>query len=240
MINVNKIIQNIIFYIKYDYSNKIFKQKINHIVVNEYKFIYFTIPKIACSSIKVVIANLLHKDLDDIHSIKKFNFVNKENLENKRFDEYFKFGFVRNPWDRVVSCYLNKIRNSSEGDVSHRGGKIFSIYGWFKPNITFKEFVFAIYSTPDEYSEVHFKSQYDFLYNKEGKLLVDFVGKFEELDKDFDYVCKKINIEPVKLTHRNSTSRNHYSTYYDSRTKKMISERYKKDIKFFGYTFENI
>lgn len=242
---INNFLQRIVFLTKYYFYSKLFrkkffKQQINHIVVYKYKFIYLSIPKVACSSLKAVFANLLNKNEGDVHDLNKFNFVEIENINDKRFEKYFKFAFVRNPWDRVVSLYLNKISNPLGGkSISHRGEELFYKYRWWKKSMSFKDFVIAISKTPDIYSELHFKSQHNFIYDKKGNLLADFIGRFENLDKDFDHVCRKINIPKVNIPHDNSTTRNHYSTYYNKETKKLIAERYKKDIRLFGYVFED-
>lgn len=79
-----------------DYE-KLYGRGINDVrqgmVFEKYKAIYFPIPKVACSSIKVFLTDFAEFSLDDLD----------------KFKNYFKFAFVRNPWDRLVSCYINKV-----------------------------------------------------------------------------------------------------------------------------------
>lgn len=118
----------------------------------------------------------------------------------------------------------------------------------------------------DEYC--HIIPQYDFLYDKNGKRLVDFVGKFETLQKDFNEVCRLLNIPARELPHCNQSQslfhlrynaglvellkrirsklswrqkQNtfvHYTQYYDNETKKCVAELYKNDIEAFQYEFD--
>jgi hypothetical protein len=101
--------------------------------------------------------------------------------------------------------------------------------------------------------------QYDLLHDPEGRLMVDFVGRFETLQQDFDKVCQWLGFEDSKLPHRNPSnkkSRNlkrkvrnalffngedrkkHWTEFYDQRTLDAVSRLYEKDIEAFGYRFE--
>ena len=104
----------------------------------------------------------------------------------------------------------------------------------------FKEFVKAIYSIPDKYADDHFKSQYLFITNKQGKLVCDFIGRIENFKQDFKKICEKIDINaPKKYPHkRKSKRKKDYREYYDEETKKLVEERYKEDLKYFGYKFQ--
>jgi hypothetical protein len=105
--------------------------------------------------------------------------------------------------------------------------------------LDFKSFLFKHLPRPnagDKYR--HIISQYDFLYDNKGKQLVDFIGRFESLQKDFNFVCGQLNILNSALPHRNkSRNRKHYSEYYDLESREFVANLYQKDIKLFNYTF---
>lgn len=95
-------------------------------------------------------------------------------------------------------------------------------------------FVEAVRETPDSEANMHFRSQHKVLYAK-GKPLVDFVGRFETLDRDFAHVAERTRVN-LTLPHILRSGSRNYRTYYDERLKKMVAERYRRDARLFGYT----
>ncbi len=147
-------------------------------------------------------------------------------LNPSEFNSLFKFSFVRNPWDRLVSKY-----------------EFWKTTQMARRNVDFKSFLFKHFPTPDMGDRYrHIIPQYQFLYDENGKLLVDFVGQFERLQTDFDTICKNLSIigHSTMLPHRNrAVNRRHYVEYYDEESFEFSRTFYKQDIEIFNYTFEN-
>lgn len=180
------------------------------------------------------------------------------------WDEYFKFGFVRNPWDHRVSNYLYlksrwvdnyKLKYEQAIDPFHV--YLHQNYKWwfdeyhpwgkflqFAKKVTSKQFSEAITLYPlnthdTEQSLNSTSSSLDicpFLFEK-NKQIVDFVGKFENLQNDFNHICDKLNIPTVTLPERNTTNHTHYSDYYTEHTKQIIYNIESKLINKFDYEF---
>jgi hypothetical protein len=78
--------------------------------------------------------------------------------------------------------------------------------------------------------------QKDFVTDSEGTMIVDFVGRYENLSKDFLQVCNVLNIN-ASLPHINKSSHRNYRSYYSAETRSLVEENFSADIELFGYTF---
>ena len=151
------------------------------------------------------------------------------------FDSYFKFAFVRNPWDRLVSAF----HFLKKGGIAARD-KV-----WASANLvefdTFDDFVKRWLTSDNVLTWEHFKPQYRYICDPHGKLQVDYVGRFEQIEVDFDYICEQIGIN-VELPHHNETGKEkkHYRSYYTEETKQIVAEVYQKDIEMFNYQFDGL
>ena len=155
----------------------------------------------------------------------------------RRFDKYWSFAFVRNPWDRLVSCYTEKIRPDGDPENFINGvSRVLTSFGVFEAGMSFEQFAREVAQIPDEEAEPHFLSQHKFIVNRAGDLIVDFLGRFETIDKDFDVVRQRIRA-PVELPHLLRSQHGHYRDYYSPDLAHIIGERYSEDIARFGYTF---
>jgi chondroitin 4-sulfotransferase 11 len=211
------------------------------IVSPRHRFIYFYIPKVASSSLK----RNLSKNLFQMDTGKRVHFMFfDEVIDVKRGDyqHFFKFAFVRNPWDRVVSCYADKILHADVTDYMYQNG-VFRRYAreyknMFHMGMPFEAFVKAICQIPDPQADRHFKSQHYFISDIDGRVLVDFIGKFETLSADYAYIARKCGLADFTLPHENSSRREKdYRRLYTPETRRLIAERYREDIGRFGYRF---
>ena len=144
----------------------------------------------------------------------------RREIGRRQFETYFKFGFVRNPWDRVVSLYE---RNEAVQ---------------MRQVMTFEEFVrwiqysssTCVHSSPHRY-------QLDWFVDANGKMLADFIGRFERLEEDWAVVAKKIGVSEVLPHARANPRARHYTEYYTPETQSIIEEKFKVDIETFNYRF---
>ncbi len=144
---------------------------------------------------------------------------NKLTVTNQQYNSYFKFTFVRNPWARAWSWYKNVMR-----DELHL--KSHGISG----DMPFDEFLRRFSG------KGHLKPQTFWLKDFEGKLPLDFIGRFENLHEDFQKACEAMQIPYIELPHQIKGSSEDYRENYDEDSLKIIGEVYKEEIKLFGYT----
>lgn len=140
------------------------------------------------------------------------------------WNEYYKFSFVRNPWSLMPSWYrFRRVKENQGMDF-----KSFLLYYDFSSKTAAGEKSWL----PDTLSQFE-------LLIENGQPLVDFVGKFENLQENFNTVCDKIKVPHQKLLHVHKTNKKskHYTEYYNEETKQIVAEKYAKDIEYFGYEF---
>lgn len=149
------------------------------------------------------------------------------------WDRYFKFAFVRNPYDYVVSLYSWLKINTSHDMHSYIN------------SITFHDFVKTLENPELEPEEFHHGSALlyrrplsEFIEDDEGNVIVDFVGRFETLERDYGRICERLFIPQIKLPRANASPRpQDYREFYDESSKRIIQELFKKDLESFGYEF---
>ena len=241
-------------------------------ISHHHKCIFVHIPKNAGQSIENVFLNLLDLDWETraplllryndrpelgpprLAHLRAHEYIFYKYLSQELFNEYFKFTFVRNPWSRMVSIYKYLMFN-------HK-------YLKFNRRCDFKSFLANAFKNKIWRNEYWFvRPQSDFVYAEDGRMLVDFIGKFENLQDDFNYVCQKIDLPSTEVPHVNKSNVqprlslhpkklikyfnhriNHinvkripafkkYQDYYDNESIEIVAELYKKDIELFGYKF---
>jgi hypothetical protein len=146
----------------------------------------------------------------------------------KQWDRCFTFAFVRNPWAKVASHFNYRVATNQTG----LGEKPIPFPTWVKRAYGDRD--------PDYYDNPKmFMPQTAWICDVEGRELVDFVGRFENLERDFLEVCRRINRENVTLPHlKRSSGRTHYSHLYDEEARQVVEKRFAEDIRRFSYGYE--
>jgi hypothetical protein len=152
----------------------------------------------------------------------------QKELPPEIFERYYKFAFVRNPWDWQVSMYhfiLSEPNHSRQQLVKSLG--------------SFERYLEWVIATSHPFPKGATKLQREAITDCAGNLLVDFVGRYETLAQDFYHVCRTLNIT-TQLPHVNKSAHCDYRDYYTERTRQMVAEHFAGDIDLFGYSFEGI
>ncbi|MCB9741380.1 MAG: sulfotransferase family 2 domain-containing protein [Alphaproteobacteria bacterium] len=142
------------------------------------------------------------------------------------FEPYFKFGFVRNPWDWHVSMYHFILARS---DHPRRA--------LVQAMPSFEAYLEWVRETPRPFTRGATKQQVEMLTDEDGALLVDFVGRYERLAEDFNAVCGRLGVQ-ARLPHRNRSPHKPYRALYSPRARALVEEISAEDIALFGYRFE--
>ena len=135
------------------------------------------------------------------------------------FADFFKFAFVRNPFDRFVSYCAFRTRD--DGSFAR------------DPKAVMRHF--AITAPPLQH--LLFAPQHLFISGADGKLLTDYVGRVEQMQESYDEIARRIGIPTATLAKMNRTERRDYREYYDPELIDGVAKLYARDLELFGYEF---
>ena len=189
-----------------------------NLTISETKnFIWFRVAKVGTRTIMHLLVDA-GVELSAEHSNDCYYPVNL-------YKDYFKFGFVRNPWDRIVSCWLDKIVSKNAFRFSQEQHEELQ---------TFEKFVDYVRDNVDlEYGNRHMRLQSRLIDLNQ----VDYLGRFESFSADLQEVMRILDIEGEIKTRNASQREKDYRTYYSDRVKEKVAELYKRDIQLFNYEF---
>lgn len=195
-------------------------------ISHKYKCIFIHIPRCAGTSIEVAINGEPNNHF--AHKFKHLTSSYAKILYKDYWRDYFKFSFVRNPWDRMVSMCKFPFYG-----CEIQGGKL-NINGYLK-----KWPVIEIDPRTDchiDHNEIIHKNS---IYKNLLSCDLDFVGKFENLEENFAFIKTIIDLDAKELPYHPNQSKNkkHYTEYYDDETREIVAQKYAQDIEYFGYKF---
>ncbi len=212
------------------------------------KYIYVETPKAGCSTVK---HTLIRAELED----PEFSYAEPRLMHERPLsplltplqlgdfsryfasDGFFKFCFVRNPYERLLSGYLDKITRPTE-QRTWLAQKI-GLRNEIDHEMTFAEFVSVICGQHPREMDNHWRPQYYQTF--QGKMKYSFVGRAETLLDDFRFVGNEIGIDIDQYlrveTRHAQRSKSKLAKYYDVDLQEMVAEKYRLDFETFGYEY---
>jgi hypothetical protein len=206
------------------------------IISHQHRFIFAAVPKTGTHSVRQALRE--HMSSEDLEQVglfvkKRFPFAELAQIGHghltlqqvrpfigeETFSRYFKFAFVRNPFDRFVSYCAFMARKDGSFDRN--------------PRQVMHQLLFRIRPM----HHVLFQPQHVFLTGENGELLTDDVGRVEDMQTCYDAMCRRIGIPSRALEQVNSSRRGSYRGYYDQRLIDGVRELYGRDLELFGYNF---
>ena len=206
------------------------------IISHRHRFIFAAVPKTGTHSVRQALRH--HMGPDDIeqarlmvekafpypelarigHGHLSFEQV-RPFLGEERFSDYFKFAFVRNPFDRFISycAFATSRQGSFQQD----------------PQGVMRHFLFVA----PPHNHMVFQPQHSFLTAPDGMLQADMIGRVEDMQASYDAICERIGIASTRLERANASARGHYRDYYDQELIDGVAALYARDLDLFGYSF---
>jgi hypothetical protein len=200
-----------------------------------HKFVFVAIPKTGTHSVRQALR--AHMGPDDLEQVglfvqKKFPIAELAQLQHghlslaqvqpylrpEEWAAFFKFAFVRNPFDRFVSYCAFMTRQSGEFERD--------------PKAVMRHFI----ENPP-WPHILFQPQHSFVTGADGELLSDDVGRVEEMQASYDRIAARIGIATATLEKVNSSNRQNYRDYYDQALIDGVAKLYDRDLQLFRYEF---
>jgi hypothetical protein len=200
-----------------------------------HKFIFVAIPKTGTHAVRQALRE--HLGPDDMEQVRLFGekaFPIPELAQLKHghlslrqvrpflppadFESYFKFAFVRNPFDRFVSYCAFMTRNEGHFERDPKG-------------------VMRHFLTNPPLQHNLFKPQHFFIAGDDSGLLSDYIGRTEQMQQSYDEICARVGIPSRTLDRVNPSKRRDYREYYDQGLRDGVARLYARDLELFGYEF---
>jgi hypothetical protein len=205
------------------------------IISFQHKFVFVAVPKTGTHAVRQALR--AHLGPDDIEQVglfvqKRFPIPElaaiqhghvslqqlRPHLPAEQFSSFFKFAFVRNPFDRFVSYCSFMTR--FQGEFLARPQRVMAHF---------------LQNPPRQH--VLFWPQHSFIASPDGKLLTDYVGRVEEMQQSYDEIARRIGIPSSELGRVNASKRNDYRSYYTPPLVNGVAKLYARDLELFGYEF---
>ena len=204
------------------------------IISHKHRFIFFAVPRTGTHAVRQALRPYLGEDdweqqalfgkqsipVPEVaaigHGHVSFQQI-RACLPVETLSSYFKFGFVRNPFDRFVSTcfFLNRHNQRFVGNEVEFMRLAIN-------KVRFRQRVLA-------------RPQYRLLTDEHDRLMMDYVGRYETLQESFDDICSQTGLTPSILSRKNESQHQRYECYYDASLKESVAEYYRKDFQLFGY-----
>ena len=208
-------------------------------VIKDKKIIYMSVPKNACTSLKTMMCQLAGKSapekMGDVHRMNYLASLGgtvEESVIMLTSSDWFRFCFVRNPYDRLISAYKSKIApGTKENNFQKFKMRINKMRGCGIDGITFRDFVLWVQAETNRDS--HWEIQTKLL--KTDLIDYQFIGKVERLDKDANTLYSILKVPVIPLQRLNVTSPVSLPKVYIQELADIVYEIYQSDFKQFGY-----
>ncbi len=205
------------------------------IISSLHKFIFVAIPKTGTHSVRQALRHHMGpQDLEQVGLFVKKHFPIPElarlqhghlslqqirpYLRDEEWASFFKFAFVRNPFDRFVSycAFMTRDQGSFERD----------------PKGVMRHFL-----AQPPLQHLLFQPQHLLITDADGNVLANHIGRVEEMQRSYDEICERIGISTATLDRVNSSKRADYRGYYDQPLIDGVAKLYARDLELFGYEF---
>ena len=211
----------------------------SHVYIGKkYKYMWTLIPKAGSTSLIKIISTIEDlKDIRDLKDFQKFMLRSKKKTNSikhlgDKYESYYKFCFVRNPYSRLLSLHKDKLSNLDSNYYN-----IFCDRYRVKKEslIKFEDFVRIVGKIPNCFCDPHIMPYSNIVVPQE----MNYIGQMENFEADIRHVLSTIapEWENIEIPHENRKSNTDYRKYYTNELIDIVACKYAKDIELFNYQF---
>lgn len=204
------------------------------IISHSKRFIFFAVPKTGTHAVRELLYPFMDEDdweqqalfeqkrlpIPELARIQHGHLSVRDvkpYLAENQWRAYFKFGFVRNPFDRFISICFFLNRNNPE----FRENSL----AWMKAALHRAQFCRRVLVRP----------QYLQLINGSGELALDYIGRYEHFQASIDAICSSLSFPKQTLSVKNKSEHEAFDSYYDEELYELVKVFYGKDLEIFNY-----
>lgn len=210
------------------------------IISHAHKYIFFAVPKTATHSIREALREHMGSDaweqqmlfgrdempVPALAAIRHGHISVQQlrpHIPEEMWRDYFKFAFVRNPFDRFVSTFFFLSRNQDLGGQDVRS------------------LMKSALRTPAFRSRILVAPQSAMLCDADGKIAMDYIARYEDIQASYDHVAERIGTPSKDLIQKNASEHESSSVYYDdAELRQMVTDFYAADFDLLGYDREPV
>ncbi len=192
------------------------------IIARDLSFLFIAVPKTGSSSVEALLEPRADEELSGRWNKHVLAMKLRDELSPAIWSGAYKFAFVREPYSWMQSWYRYRQRAALKNPAHPHHHR-------YTGNLSFDEFVAGFRS-----GELMLR-QCDFLTSKEGELLVDHVGRYEHLARDFSRVSDILGIENIPLPVRNQSPGADSGIAMSPDSRRIIREYFARDFELFDY-----
>ena len=191
------------------------------IISHRYKLIFIHIHRTGGSSISNLLRDQLGKNMEEVDQHSNVCDLGIDYF--KRLSGYYVFGFARNPWDRLLSWYI----------LLHQNDPL----SLSKERLRFEKFIEKDMVLKDLTNYFHYNAL-DYFSSQDGENVPFHIFKYEDIESSIKEVFDKFNLEIEEIPRLNTTTERDKKLYYTTKSRQLITQKCKKDIDYFGYTYD--
>jgi hypothetical protein len=211
-------------------------------ISQRHRYLYVENAKVACTTIKrsLQLAELdgdLELLPENVHDRSLSPLIapsgNMALFRSVLAEDFFRFTFVRNPYTRALSCYLEKFAENEyeRARLSPQLGLDLSVIP------SFEEFLIAVREQPAGSRDIHWEGQAFLL--RPNAMKYTFIGRFEQFGSHWKKVFEYLGLPAAgqaQMRHSTDAS-SRLSAHYGWRERALVREIYMEDFLAFGYGF---